>query len=179
MDKLKRYWAEREKLHDGQASQRKLSEDYEKVGVKGEAEFCRVFRVRQDMVLRLRGNKGKEYRLTFALCPLCNAPNCIHGRPAYRARVRTQAWSKTEWVIEYEKLDADLFVFAFYDRKKDEASLIGWLTVKEIMRFPHSVWPLTIDNYRFKRRALRGIASLLQLLGLPLPPDPHGQLDLF
>lgn len=171
-DDLQKHARERDALHHGQKSTRFLGKKGNTTycGQKGEALFCEMFQVKHDMKLRRQGNRGYAYKLTWALCPMCKKPNCIHGRPSYKARIRTQRGGISEWLIEHktrEEHDADLFVLAHYNENRDRTRLIAWIWLDEVEKFPHSVFPLDVDNHTFKRGATHSIDSLLGLCGLP------------
>ena len=135
---------ERARLHAEHASSRPLSDGYELVGLKGEAEFQRVFNVPMDLNPRSGGDAGVDF-----VVPLRTTVDVKCARKAFNL------------IQEQGKVGgADIYVLAQYHDETQHAELLGWAWKAELLRAPVRDFGKGIVNHFIERQDLRSIASL-------------------
>jgi hypothetical protein len=128
---------ERQALHSGHASSRPLSEDYERVGLDGEAEFARTYHLPLDLERRPGGDKGIDF-----VVPL-------------RFTVDVKTARKADYLIcEQGKVCADIYVLAEYVDSK-AAVLLGWEWGATLARAPVRDFGYGIISHYIPRCALK------------------------
>jgi hypothetical protein len=132
-------------LHANHVSNRPLSDDYEFVGLAGEAEFACVFKQPLDLNAKPSGDGNIDF-----IVPL-----------AFSVDVKT-ARKAIHLIHEHGKPVADIYVLAEYSDDTRRAKLTGWeygakLAAAPIKDFGHGVL-----NHYIHRDSLRSIADLLR-----------------
>ena len=109
---------QRTKLHEGEAGQRKMSENYDLVGMAGEAEFSRLTGV----ALNWHRGKGGDNGIDFVV-PLRFTVGIKTARKPYYL------------ICEEDKIVADIYVLAQYF-DDGRAELLGWTYGHVLKRAP-------------------------------------------
>lgn len=135
--------AARVRLHEGQASNRPLSEDFEFVGLVGEVEFARAYRQPLDLQFRRGGDNGIDF-----IVPLAFTLDVKCARNAFNL------------LVEQGKVEADIYVLAQYSDVARRADLLGWEYGATIARAPFKDFGFGIVNHYIPRGALRPMAEL-------------------
>ena len=133
----------REKLHANHASNRPLSEDYELVGLMGEAEFSRVFRQPMDLERKPGGDKGIDF-----IVPL-------------RFKVDVKTFRKPKNLIhEVGKVVADIYVLGSYEDDESKPELLGWEWGRNLAAAPTRDFGYGVINHFIPRDELRKMIEL-------------------
>ena len=151
MDEIEREAIRRSASHSGHASQRKLSPDYEKIGLRGEEEFGRIFRQRPDLSARPRGDGGKDFMLD-----------------GYKVNLKTSRKAYLGMLVEAGKVDPNtIYVSAQYDEETDTASLDGWQWGSVVLRYRPKDTGRGLINHNVPTRDLRPMSDLFDRATAP------------
>lgn len=135
----------RHDLHRDHASSRPLSDDYELIGLVGEAAFSKAFRQPMDLTRRPSGDKGVDFvvpwRMTVDVKTARKAFHLIH---------------------EAGKPFCDVYVLAEYDDATRSARLVGWEWGPVLRRAPTRDFGHGVVNHFIPREQLRPMALLGQ-----------------
>jgi len=136
----------RDDLHDGQPSQRKLSANYELIGLVGERTFSRASGLQMDLSPRIGGDKGIDFRTRLGTLDVKTARGVIY------------------LAVEEHKVRARLYVLAKFI-EPCEAELVGWAWDSEVLRSPVGLLPRgSIPSHLLPRAMLRPFGALLSAL---------------
>lgn len=134
---------ERSKLHANHASRRPLSDDYDLLGLAGEAEFQRTFHVPLDLNRRPSGDGRVDF-----IVPL-------------RFTLNVKTARKPFYLIEEQgKVACDLYVLAQYFDDTRKAELLGWEWGQVLARAPVRDFGHGIINHFIPRDQLKSMAEL-------------------
>lgn len=137
---------------DGRKSQRKLSENYEMIGLRGEQALAEFLGVPMDLRDKPYGDGGLDY------------PVETGGRVV---RLDVKAFRQPKHLlVERGKVKADIYVLAGYIEQADHASLLKWATAAEVLAAPVSDRFAGVPDHYIKREKLRDLEELEVLLGL-------------
>lgn len=134
---------EREAIHANHESSRPLSEDYELIGLVGEAEFSRAYH--QPMDLNRRA--GGDGRIDFVI-PLAYTVDVKTARKAYNL------------IEERGKIEADIYVLAQYIEDGRKAKMLGWEWGSVLVKAPYKDFGHGIINHYIPREQLRPMSDL-------------------
>ena len=143
---LKKIAEEREAIHKDHTSSRPLSENYEYIGLKGEAQFSEEFGMDLDIKLRPGGDKGSDFSTILGSIDVKTA------RKAYNL------------IVEKNKVDADIYVLAQYDDSADKAILLGWAIKDQVLGAPAKDFGYNIVNHYIPKSKLMPIGSLKKFI---------------
>jgi hypothetical protein len=130
-------------IHSGHSSRRRLSDDYELLGLVGEAEFARMFHQPLDLERRSGGDGGIDF-----VIPL-----------AFKVDVKT-ARNPLHLIQEQGKVAADIYVLARYLESIKRAELIGWEWGPVLARAPVKEFGHGIVNHFIPADRLRPMSEL-------------------
>jgi len=148
---IKQEAQDRHDLHEGQDSHRPLSENYELVGLKGEAEFARMFMMERDRDLRPGGDMGIDFHIHL------DTDTEIRR---FSVDVKTARKTGNLIIEQKQKHDADIYVLAKYDDDTESATLLGWEWGKTLRQAPVKDFGHGVINHYIPRRNLRPISEL-------------------
>ena len=134
---------DRSALHEGHASCRQLSENYDEVGMAGELAFGKMFGLMPDLELRPEGDKGVDFRLILGL-----SVDVKTARKAYNL------------IHEVGKPFADLYVLCQYDDETRSATILGWETGFTLRQAPQRDFGYGVVNHYIPADRLRPISEL-------------------
>lgn len=135
----------RHELHADHPSHRPLSDGYELVGLIGEAEFARVFKLPLDLNRRPNGDGRVDFIVPF------------------RITVDVKTARKANNLIEEQgKVSCDIYVLAEYFDEDKRADLLGWEKGEVLARAPVRDFGKGILNHYIPRERLRPIPDLLK-----------------
>jgi hypothetical protein len=150
--------SERDVAHERHASSRKLSEDYDALGIFGECKFAFEFGLQVDKHLRLGGDNGIDF----------------HTR-AGTVDVKT-ARKPFNLLVEQTKVAsaADILVLCQFLGFTVEPVLLGWAYREEVADSPVRDFGYGILNHYVPAAELRDIETLRPLIEdvLPLEREP-------
>jgi len=141
----------RNALHNGQKSQRILSENHNAVGMAGEfafGEFCGLW---PDTTDRVGGDNGFDF-----IVPLKFTVDIKTARKAFHL------------IHEKGKNFADIYVLAEYDDESNTAQLIGWEFGKTLEKAPTKDFGYGVINHYIRQKELRPMSELKNRMFLPL-----------
>lgn len=132
----------------GVVSHRPLGARHDAVGLAGERAFAARYGYPVDERSFARGDGGADFR-------------------TYRGTVDVKTYRRPEHLlVEAGKERADLYVLARYDDMVDDATLLGWATVKEVEAAPtRDVGGMGVQSRAIAANALRSLADLDALFG--------------
>jgi len=133
----------RERLHEGHASSRPLSPEYENVGLAGEFAFGHFCGLMPDIGERPDGDGGVDF-----VVPLLFTVDVKTARKAFNL------------IHEQGKPFADLFVLAEYFDGTRSASLVGWEYGKRLAAAPVRDFGYGVLNHYIPREELRPMDEL-------------------
>lgn len=137
--------ADRTRLHQGQASTRPLSPDYDLVGLAGEQAFEDLTGCRRDRTARPAGDSGADFEVRLGM------------------RLDVKTARKPVWLfVEQGKVQADIYVLAQYDDATHSAKLLGWAWAGEVRRAPVRDFGFGISNHYIPRENLKPMQTLLE-----------------
>jgi hypothetical protein len=143
--------------HEGQASQRILNPDHDRLGIAGEIAFGKL--IGQDIDrrdLKGRGDGGKDFDVTIR----------------YKVDVKTASSHYGLWVEEGKLHDTDIFVLAIMEKHETEAKCIGWCWRLVVENAPVDEKPFGISNHKIKIENLRFMDELTCRIEMQkTPPD--------
>jgi hypothetical protein len=114
----------RNECHRDHPTHRPLSQDYEKVGLTGEATFAEEFGVALDLMRRPNGDGGTDHQITVLVERKVNVDIKTARKPTYLA-------------VEVGKAQSDtIYVLAFYCDACGNAKLLGWQWGSVVLRAP-------------------------------------------
>ena len=142
MPDLRKIAEEREAIHKDHTSSRPLSDNYEYIGLKGEAQFSEEFGINLDLKLRPGGDKGSDF-----LTKLGSGDVKTAGK-AYNL------------IVEKNKVDADIYVLAQYNDSNDKAILLGWTIRNQVLDAPVKDFGYNIINHYIPKSKLMPMESL-------------------
>lgn len=153
-DDRRRFADHRTSIHEGQASQRKLSKDYEQIGLAGEEEFARQFgqmhEVQVDTSDRIGGDGGRDFLIGPGVVDVKTA-----RKPIYL-------------LLEQKPTRADIVVLARYDDETRRATLLGWQWVKTIQKYRVRDMGFGVLSHAVPLSHLRPIRDLKRMCGQPV-----------
>lgn len=144
---LREVAAEREEIHSDHASSRPLSEDYERVGILGEAEFALRYGYRFDRERRPAGDKGIDF-----IVPVMHSLDVKTARKPFNL------------IVEVGKVFADLYVLAGID-EADKVEFLGWEKRETVIRAPSRDFGYGVINHFIPAINLRKMVELEKRLG--------------
>ena len=130
----------RSELHKGQRSQRILTKNYERLGIKGERTFSDWSGLTMDTTDRIQGDRGIDFTAA-----------------GYTIDVKTASHDYGLWV-EKGKARADIFVLCVIDE------LIGWCWQEMLLTAPLKVSGYGITNYVLRSQKLKPMATLERII---------------
>lgn len=142
--------AQRDLAHANHASSRRLSEDYEALGIFGECKFAADFGLRVDRKLRTGGDQGIDFTVG-----------------EYTIDVKT-ARIPNHLLVEVAKIEnaADIFVLCGFGGFLVEPRLWGWEYRAAVAEAPAKTFGKhNILNHYIPAQQLRPMATLRELLG--------------
>jgi hypothetical protein len=151
--------AERTRLHNGDYSQRKLSDGYDDVGLAGELAFAAEFGLVPDLSVRRGGDRGVDFRVAAV------------------GSIDVKTYRKPgNLPHEFGRKPADVLVLAGYDQASGSARLIGWEYGPVVASRPARYLGYhTILNHCQPAASLRPMGTLLTACGVTsLPGDRLG-----
>ena len=137
----------RNSLHDGQKSQRILSENHNAVGMAGEFAFGEFSGFWPDTSDRVDGDGGIDF-----VIPL-----------KFTVDVKT-ARKAIHLIHEQGKEFADIFVLAEYSDEKNTAKLLGWEFGSVLKKAPTKDFGYGVINHYIHRSKLRPMQELKERL---------------
>lgn len=143
---LRKFAELRVRLHANHASSRPLSEDYEYIGMVGEAAFAKEFRMPMDLTVRQQGDKGIDFQTRIG---------SVDVKTARKA---------TYLAIEVGRVIADIYVLARYDETLRRANLIGWEWGRVMKECATKDFGYGIQNHVKPAGSLRTIFDLRVLM---------------
>jgi hypothetical protein len=143
----------RHELHQSHPSHRPLSEDYELIGLCGEAALAQMFGLSVDMVRRPGGDGGVDNVLRLRTAT---------GPQEFKVDVKT-ARKPNNLIVEVGKLKpATIYVLAGYAPLAGKATLLGWEWGRVLHKAPSKDFGYGVINHYIPRVRLRALAELLE-----------------
>jgi len=133
----------RHDAHKNHASSRPLSEDYELIGLLGEAKFGELTGLMPDLERKLSGDNGVDF-----VVPLKFTVDVKTARKAFHL------------IHEEGKAVADIYVLAAYDDNTKKTKLIGWEWGAVLQRAPVKDFGYGIKNHYIPADQLRPMSQL-------------------
>ena len=143
---LRRVARQRESVHQDHKSSRPLSDDYEFIGISGEAKFAEEWGLPLDIEIRPGGDGGQDFRL--------DGIGKVDVKTAQRPG---------NLIVEVGKVHSDAYVLAGYSKETDETKLIGWEFKDKILKAPTRDFGYGIINHYISRHELRPMSELKQV----------------
>lgn len=145
LDIVSKTAAARHALHEGHASSRPLSHDYENVGLQGELAFGQAVGQLPDLSEKPKGDGGVDFtvwlRLTVDVKTARKPGHLIH---------------------EQGKPFADLYVLADYDDSTKQSKLLGWEWGRVLAGAPVKDFGYGIVSHHLPANALKPITKLIE-----------------
>jgi len=151
-DPIRREAEARTAAHDGQASQRKLSKGFELVGLRGEEAVAKLFGVTVDLVRRLGGDGGRDFKVAFAIPVMVEL--CVDAKSLRRP------WNLL--VEEGTCKPLTIYVLCSYSDEDDLATPVGWEWGASLLKVRPRDTGAGLINHAIKRERLRPISQLLE-----------------
>lgn len=133
----------RHDAHKDHASSRPLSEDYELIGLLGEAKFGALTGLMPDLERKLSGDNGIDF-----IVPL-----------KFSVDVKT-ARKPRNLIQERGKVSADIYVLAGYDDKTKKVTLLGWEWGAALLKAPVKDFGYGIFNHFIPVENLKPMSKL-------------------
>ena len=133
-----------ERLHANHSS-RKLSDDYEAIGMLGEWEFAKATGIFPDLSERIDGDAGVDF-----IIPLTFTVDVKTARKAYHL------------IHEAGRSFADIYVLAEHDDQTGQTRLVGWEFGTILKRAPVRDFGYGIENHYIHRDNLRSMQELIE-----------------
>ena len=141
-------------IHEGQASDRPLSDGEEEIGLAGEIAFARWAEVEPDLTLRPNGRCSVNFR--------------INGKQINVSTARTP----TDLRVERQKTKADIYVLYAYREQTRDARAIGWASKEEVQRAPiRDAGGMGIKSHTIPPQLLHPMPELRQVLEIGARPQ--------
>jgi len=134
---------DRTAIHEGQSSQRILSENHDAVGMAGEWAFGELSGLWPDTEERPGGDGGKDFAL-----PLRFTVDIKTARKPYNL------------IHEQGKPFADIFILAQYDEETGKANPIGWQWGAALKKAPTKDFGYGVINHYIPADKLKPIEEL-------------------
>ena len=125
---------QRSDTHKGHASQRVLSEDYNVVGISGEAAFAEDFSLEVDKSIKPSGDNGIDF-----LLPLYFTVDVKTAKKAYNL------------LLEEGKVLSDIYVLADYN--EGDTFLVGWEWGKILSKHQLRILGMVLLTITFLQRS--------------------------
>ena len=132
---------QRSDTHKDHASQRVLSEDYNVVGISGEAAFAEDFSLEVDKSIKPSGDNGIDF-----LLPLYFTVDVKTAKKAYNL------------LLEEGKVLSDIYVLADYN--EGDTFLVGWEWGKILKQAPTKDFGYGVINHYISAEELRPMREL-------------------
>jgi len=132
---------QRSDTHKDHASQRVLSEDYNIVGISGEAAFAEDFSLEVDKSIKPSGDNGIDF-----LLPLYFTVDVKTAKKAYNL------------LLEEGKVLSDIYVLADYN--EGDTFLVGWEWGKVLKQAPTKDFGYGVINHYIPAEELRPMREL-------------------
>lgn len=136
---------DRHQLHQGHASSRPLSDDYEYVGLAGEFEFGRLIGLMPDLERKPGGDKGIDF--------VVRMPFSVDVKTARKAG---------NLIHEQGKPFVDVYVLAEYDETTKRARLVGWEWGAKLRAAPVKDFGHGVVSHYIPRAQLKPMAELVR-----------------
>jgi hypothetical protein len=139
---------ERDALHKGQDSCRKLSAGYEYIGLLGEWYFSKLFKLPIDFSLKSDGDSRTDFKTKAGSIDVKTA------RKPYNL------------LREINKPHSEIIVLAGYNEKEDDIYFLGWEYDKEMLKCPKKDFGYGVINHYKAADQLRSIKDLREMLNI-------------
>jgi len=153
--------AERENMHQHDASSRQLTKNTNETGLRGEFAFGEMIGIYPDVERKRNGDDGVDFIIPVFM-----------KVDVKTRKERPGGLSDTFLLVEEGKVTADIYVLAVLSKDESACNCVGWMKKEQILTYPVGDLGTHVVNHQVPALDLHPMDSLVRRISrLPRPGE--------